>query len=30
VHTVHGALIASSRIYLDQLDLLAQLGLTPG
>jgi steroid delta-isomerase-like uncharacterized protein len=30
VHTLRGELIASSRIYLDQLDLLAQLGLAPG
>ena len=30
VHTVHGELIASSRFYFDQLDLLTQLGLVTG
>ena len=30
VLTVRGDLVATTRIYLDQLDLLAQLGLAPG
>jgi uncharacterized protein (TIGR02246 family) len=30
VLTVRGELVATTRIYLDQLDLLTQLGLAPG
>jgi predicted ester cyclase len=30
VYTVQDGKIASTRLYFDQLDMLAQLGLTPG